>query len=264
MNDNKYSVFVILSEPRTGSNMLTSKFSSVPDVVCHAEIFHPDAIYIKLPKDTIPNIGERDSNPESFITKILDKTYEYHQHPNIIGFKIFFDHNPAAMSYVYRNNIPVILLERKNKVAQYSSLKIAKNTDQWTSVQQAKNKVAGSSRKVRFSLIEYIAFTLRSRARFIFAMHKLKKESIPFIHVYYEGLVKGTGADQISSFIGADIASIEADVGYQKQNPGELSSRFKNPRYFAFWCRLLASTPIIGRLLSMQRVMLDNRKVSNT
>lgn len=219
-------LFVIVSEPRTGSNMLVSKICSTGEVLCHAEIFHPDRIYIKLQKDKIPTIEERDQNPILFLDKIVKLTKEIH-HKNTIGFKLFFNHCSTMHNFVLSNKLPVILLERKNKLAQYSSQKKARATDAWTSKQTKKNH----SSKIKFSIIEFSLYLYRSRYRYFCYKRKILQFGIPYIHIYYEDIAIDKDIDKVCDFIGINFVMDKIKSVYEKQNSSELFAAFSNARY---------------------------------
>ena len=209
-----FNIFSIVSEPRTGSNFLVSVLTSNKNIVCHAEVFHPDKIYIKLPKDEIPGKQERDLNPVNFLNTVMQLTYEKYDNPELIGFKYFFDHNSKIMDHIITERIPVILLERLDKLAQYSSAKIANKTDQWTSKQQSEQP--NQDRRVRFSLLQYIAFILRSKYRFYQAIKTLDKNKADYIHIYYEDIVKENGVTGIYEFLNIDSTAELTDHVHKK------------------------------------------------
>ena len=242
------NIFVVVSEPRTGSTVLTHKLELLDNVSCQGEIFHPDEIFSSAKEDSIPSRQERDADPVEFLHKIIKETYKQRGQSKTIGFKLFFDHNTTVTNYVLNKKIPIVFLERCNKLAQYSSLKIAKKTGKWNSddvlskEQEELNKKRG--KKVRFSLIEFIAYSIRSRYRFINLINKAKKSNTPYYYTTYEKMFDTQEWKKIISFLNIETSSIEVNSSYEKQNKGSIFSRFSNPGYAFFCCRLLQLVPL--------------------
>jgi len=230
---NKNILFAIVSEPRTGSNMLTSILSSNKHVVCHAEIFHPTEMYLKLPRNIRPDINERNLYPENTLQKIAQLTIKSHPGTKLVGFKIFFDHEQKIHTYIIKKRIPVILLERKNKLAQYASIKIARKTDNWICTKKNNNPNYAhqyTQTKAHFSMIEYTAYVLRSKYRFKMYKYKIKSNDVPYIHIFYEDITSGLSLDRISKFLNINKISLE-DSKYHKQNTIKITDRFSNSNY---------------------------------
>lgn len=249
------NVFVVVSEPRTGSTVLTHKLELLDNVSCQGEIFHPDEIFSSAKEDSIPNREERDSNPVDFLHKIIDQTYKQRGQSKTIGFKLFFDHNPTITNYALSKKIPIVLLERLNKLAQYSSLKIAKKTGKWnsddvlTKEQEELNKRRG--KKVRFSLLEFIAYSIRSRFRFSHLINKAKKSSTPYYYTTYEKMFDAKEWEKIISFLSIETTSFEVNSSYEKQNKGSIFNRFSNPGYAFYCCKLIQFLPLLPKYLNL-------------
>ena len=199
------NIFVVVSEPRTGSTVLGHKLELLNDVSCQGEIFHPDEIFSSITMDSIPNLKERNSSPVDFLNKVIEQTYKQKGKSSLIGFKLFFDHNPAITDYILDHKIPIVLLERTNKLAQYASLKIAKKTGKWNSddiiskEQEELNRKRG--KKVKFSLLEFIAYSIRSRYRFYSLIRKIKQSNTPYYYVTYENMFNSEEWNNIIKFL---------------------------------------------------------------
>lgn len=247
------NIFVVVSEPRTGSTVLTHKLELLDNVSCQGEIFHPDEIYSSAKVDSIPTREERDSDPISFLQKILEQTFIQRGQSKTIGFKLFFDHNATITSYVLDKKIPTILLERRNKLAQYSSLKIAKKTGKWnsddvlTKEQEELNKKRG--KKVRFFLLEFIIYSIRSRFRFNNLINKAKKSDTPYFYTSYEKMFDSKEWENIINFLKIETQSTEVNPTYEKQNKGSIFSRFSNPGYAYFCCKIIRFLPTLPDFL---------------
>lgn len=265
MNKTNSRIFAVVSEPRTGSTVISNKFCLLDGVHCQGEIFHSDKIYCSVSKDSIPNIQERNEEPVNFLNEMIEQTYEQKNQPDLIGFKLFFDHNLTITDYLIKNKIPIILLERTNKLAQYSSLKIAKKTGQWHSKQKLSNEQQEINRKqgkkIKFSLLEFIAFSIRSRYRFHQLIKALKKNSSPYHYVKYEDIFDPTEWQKIVKFLKLELEDIEANETLVKQNKGSLLNRFSNTKYVYYCCRVILLLPFVANFLNItSSILLSERE----
>ena len=89
----KRQKFVIISYPRTGSNLLCSLLDSHPDILCHLEIFHQEAIFLSGDSRALKefDLVKRDADPLRFLGMIWDE--DYGRRLRAVGFKLFFGQN---------------------------------------------------------------------------------------------------------------------------------------------------------------------------
>jgi len=259
-----YKMFAIISEARTGSTVLSHKLGLLEGVGCHGEIFHPDKIHSGL--EGHPDTSVRRRDPVGFLQTMMDLAYEQKGQSSIIGFKLFFDHNRAITRFLIDQKIPIVLLERENKLAQYSSLKIAKKTGKWHSKQklskpqEEKNKLEG--KKVSFSLLEFVAFSARSQFRFQGFISKIKKQHAPYLHVTYESMFNEKNWLQILQFLSIQVEATKADSTLEKQNSEPLLERFSNPKYAECCCKLLNGIPWLSTTVNVDLDSLLTEKSS--
>jgi len=258
--DNSYRIFAVVSEPRTGSTVISQRLGMLDNVACQGEIFHPDRIYCSVDKRSIPDIIERNRDPIGFMHRVLKETNRQKGPFKLIGFKIFFDHNSRITEYLIENKIPVVVLERCNKLAQYSSLKIAKKTGQWNSKQKISHEQKIINRKigkkVRFSLLEFVAFSIRSRYRFYHLIKVLNKNRTPFYYLVYENMFNHVEWQKMVDFLDIDAANINVESTLKKQNRGDLFSRFSNTRYASFCCRVMLMFPALSKFFNITQHLL--------
>lgn len=128
--------FVIFSFPRTRSSLLCHHLDSHPQIICHCEVFHQDAIYLNTgyhealglagPEDT----NGRDRDAFGFVD-CLYRT-DLSGSARAIGFKMFPDHNPAIRAELAADpSVSKVLLTR-NPLYAFASWKIAIAEAQWT------------------------------------------------------------------------------------------------------------------------------------
>ena len=243
-----YKMFAIISEARTGSTVLSHKLGLLEGVGCHGEIFHPDKIHSGL--EGHPDISVRQQDPVGFLHTMMNLAYEQKGQSPLMGFKLFFDHNQVIKNFLIDQKIPIILLERDNKLAQYSSLKIARKTGKWHSkqklskAQEEENERKG--KKVSFSMLEFLAFSIRSRFRFQGAINLLNKQHAPYLHVTYESMFNDNNWLKILGFLKIQSETTKTSSNLEKQNSEPLLERFSNPKYTEFCCKLLNVIPWVS------------------
>lgn len=122
--------FVILSAARSGTSLLTSTLSTHPDILCHGEIFHPKyrqhlkGIFVDMPDADI--VGLRED-----LDRFLPLVFEQPGVP-IVGFKMWESQNPECCARLLADtSIKKIIYARENKLAQFSSGQLAKQTGVW-------------------------------------------------------------------------------------------------------------------------------------
>lgn len=128
------SRFVIFATPRSGSNMLCSMLNSHPEVLCHHEIFNPEAVHYALDhrngEINLGSVAEREGDPASFIGAL----WQHHCGKSVVGFKLNRGQNDRAIRNVLEDKgVRKILLIRRNRVQAYVSELIAQQTGGWES-----------------------------------------------------------------------------------------------------------------------------------
>jgi len=135
--------FVILAAPRTGSNMLCTMLNSHPGILCHHEVFNPQAIYYALNlregEFNLGTVAQRDRDPVEFIRRLWTSRLGH----ACVGFKMTRGQNQVALQEVLRDRqVKKIVLRRHNRVKTYVSWLIAERTGQWEAYRAA--DIAGS------------------------------------------------------------------------------------------------------------------------
>ena len=123
--------FVVIANPRTGTNNFIDLINSHPDISCHREVFHPATVY--LMEGTRDNLREkRNSDPLAFLNELYVSSQT-----RACGFKIFMDHNDTVLDNVIRDkSIKKIVLYRPNLLAVHSSAQIAVTDQRWYAVNE--------------------------------------------------------------------------------------------------------------------------------
>ncbi|MCF6436109.1 sulfotransferase [Pseudoalteromonas sp. MMG022] len=133
MPNKKVERFVILSAPRSGSNMLCTMLQSHPDILCHHEIFNPNGLFYALPLRTsefslADGIQHRDAQP----LRCLSRLWQSNLGHKAVGFKMTHCQNQTVFSHLLHDSgIKKIILERRNQLKVHVSKLIAEQSGVW-------------------------------------------------------------------------------------------------------------------------------------
>ena len=125
--------FLIACEARTGSNWMCGLLNSHPQVLCHHEVFHPEALYYAFGyrDGRLAHLGaiqDRDRDPLRFARALWD---EDHGHA-AVGFKILAGQVPALLQTLLADtSVRKLILRRRSRVRAYLSLLRARQTGHW-------------------------------------------------------------------------------------------------------------------------------------
>lgn len=141
-NSNEITPFCIVFLARTGSNYLASLLDSHPDILCHHEVFNPEAphrsLSVKQGKVCL-NLGtaaERDANPWVFLRSVFSSPGELPDgRPNrvkAIGIKHAFNQGLLPfVSLMVNRNVKKVVLRRDNVLESYVSRELALKSGKW-------------------------------------------------------------------------------------------------------------------------------------
>lgn len=141
-----FDLFVIFAEMRTGSNLLERYLNQVPGLCCQGEAFNPS--FIGTPdRDSLLGVTQRqrDACPDILLNAIRDMPSD------LGGFRYFHDHDPRILKKVLTDPRCAKIILTRNPLDSYISLKIARQTDQWTLTEVLHRKPG----KARFEMYEF-------------------------------------------------------------------------------------------------------------
>jgi LPS sulfotransferase NodH len=121
--------FVVFSQARSGTSLLVETLNNHHDVYCHGEIFH-EVTEWHIRKEYIEAFGlpDRQSSQVEFCYSVLSFT----NWRSAVGFKMWLDQAPSAGLVLLKDkDIKKIILNRENRLAQFSSAMLAKKTGVW-------------------------------------------------------------------------------------------------------------------------------------
>jgi len=133
-----YRRFIILSGPRTGSNLLAELLNSHPDVRCFRELFNtePTIDYGVAGYDgrNAADIALRAHAAPSFLAKRVFSSPD--TGAKAIGFKFHYQHSlfheGITEALAADGELRIVHLSRRNLLRQYVSHCTAERTDEWT------------------------------------------------------------------------------------------------------------------------------------
>ena len=123
----KYTKFIVLTKPRTGSNLLINSLQTHPGMVVFGELFRGGAD--QETKKTIL------ASADDYFRDLVFK--KYGKEIQAVGFKIFYhhpvyDHSGKVWNYLLNcEGLRVVHLRRENLLRALVSMKIAEKTDVW-------------------------------------------------------------------------------------------------------------------------------------
>lgn len=119
--------FIIVSDLRTGSTLLSSSLNRHPQIRCYGELFHSD----DFPDNRIDGFDRRDASSGEVLRRAMDAGGA-----RAVGFKAMaFLPFPSERQWTDAwdrirelSGLRVLYLTRQNRLAQYASLQVAQHT----------------------------------------------------------------------------------------------------------------------------------------
>jgi hypothetical protein len=127
-----YTRFIILSDARTGSNLLQQSLDAHPNIVCFREIFNLDPAYIDYEVDgwdgkLASDLALRAGDPVAFIRERVFGAHD--ERTQAVGFKFayahFWFHEKLLPALTEDEALRVVHLQRRNLLRSLVSLRIA-------------------------------------------------------------------------------------------------------------------------------------------
>jgi len=193
----RYKPFIVLSEPRSGSNYLIHLLNNHPSVLCYGEIFQPE-FHLDNPGPTVFDYFGvfkvfrllRSTFPLFFVRHLVFK--KHRASLKAVGFKIFYEHaskgKPKDIWSYLRSleDLRVLHLKRKNALRIIVSRKLAEKTGVYYLKKDQKGET--NTLKLFLDYKECLKFFKRLEAQRLKYDSFFKKHKI--LQIYYEDLVK--------------------------------------------------------------------------
>jgi len=219
--------FVIFAAPRTGSNMLCSMLNSHPLVLCHHELFNPEAIHYALDhragQINIGSLAERDHDPLGF----LARRWRYSGGAQALGFKLNRDQNEAASTAVMSDtDIRKIVLVRRNRVETFVSELIAQTTGRWESYATSDLRPYGGT--IHVDARELRDHVERNRAYYSAIREALISTGQPHLEIAYEDIGRSSEQRRILDYLGVPSGRMILQPATRKVNTSNLRELVAN------------------------------------
>lgn len=219
MATRRFDSFVLFAEMRTGSNHLEESLNTLPDVVCHGEVFNPVFLGQHNRFELFGfDMARREADPFGLLEAIMA------QSDGLPGFRLFHDHDARVIERVLPDpRIAKIILTR-NPLDSYVSRKIASETGQWRLTDARHQKTA----RIRFDADEFAAQIAQQTAFQAQLQRGLQLTGQAAFHLRYEDINDAAILNGLATFLGSQGQIAATPSRLKKQNPDDLSQKVEN------------------------------------
>lgn len=132
--------FLVISMPRSGSNLFCSLLNSHPQILCFYEMFHKEAIHYgpyNYENYDFGSMEERDRDPMAFLLKTFSAVHGF----KAVGIKMFNNHNNVVLRGMIRTRkVKKIILRRKAALHAFTSLMMARRNREYILLNNKESK----------------------------------------------------------------------------------------------------------------------------
>jgi LPS sulfotransferase NodH len=249
-----YTRFIILSGPRTGSNLLAQALDSNPAILCFRELFNVMHDFVQFDVEGYDNFAKdeiegRRVDPVSFLDSRVFCPQPVETHA--VGFKFQYGQFWGFPGILERlsddSGIRVVHLQRRNPLRALVSLKLAQRTGSFvleTKRQPPHKRLAFAARHplratrrlqkkklpatrpaIEVSPEELATFIVKTNQTA--QHHERLFRGHPMLRVYYEELAQSVAVvDQVSRFLG--VRPAPPVITLRRQNPEPLAELIQN------------------------------------
>ena len=227
--------FVIVTNRRSGSNLLVSMLNSHPQIKCFRELMRATPRGMKKQGyrgvfrilDKVDAVYKNDryrfGHPFEFVQTVFDSVK---RDPKLLGFKIHLDQHPKFLLKLIQDpEWKLVVLERENKLAQFSSSEISRVTGQANAPKGAKI----IHTKVKFNARKFARFVKREEKHWKRVRAAIKTSGKHYFSIQYTQLLSKTVMKGLLEFLGVE-SSVHLEPGTEKRNPSTILARFSNDR----------------------------------
>ncbi|MDS9468647.1 sulfotransferase [Paracoccus sp. MBLB3053] len=216
--------FVILSDSRSGTSLLSETLNSHPQIVCHGEVFHPTPrghIKIREEERTLDQlVALREQDPVSFMRLVYDRPGA-----QAVGFKMWRNQNSEECDRLMADDsVAKIIYERTNILARFASSRLVKATGIYNLAPGAARPARLES-KITFDRAEFDKY--RARHERIFSTYRQNSRG-PVLELTYKSLVE-KGFDEVLSFLGAPLQPLAPQK--EKLHDSRIIERFESAHH---------------------------------
>lgn len=149
--------FAIVGLKRSGSSYLVNLLGGHPQIQCCGEIFNPDGVNLRWPKEAGGRRAARELESELEALRgtdpvtFLERVYTTDFGRAVVGFKIFKNHHPKMLTHILADrSIAKVVHLRTNVLARYASNLAARKSGNFGRV--------GDKPQVEFNEEEFVAY----------------------------------------------------------------------------------------------------------
>ena len=221
--------FAIVGLKRSGSSYLVSLLGGHPEIHCCGEIFNPDGVNLRWPKEEGGRRAARELESElealrhSDPVTFLERVYTTDFGRPVVGFKIFKNHHPKMLAHILADRtIAKIVHFRANVLARYASNLAARKSGNFGRV--------GHKPRVEFDEEEFIAYHNEHAVFFDEVLRRLSDDGQRYCVSRYDEINNPACTSGLLKFLG--VTPELPVVPDQPANRGssDILSRFTNFR----------------------------------
>lgn len=220
----RFNLFVVLADMRTGSNFLEANLNALDGIACHGEAFNPH--FVGYPnRDDVLGIGQgaRDEDPSRLLDAIRYQTGV------LGGFRFFSDHDPRVLDIILDDPRCAKIILTRNPLDSYVSLKIARETGQWKLTNIKRRKDA----RPDFDADEFAAHLAAHQAFQLKLLHRLQCSGQTPFYIGYDDLRDLDVINGLAAWLGVPSRLDRLDDGLKPQNPAAITEKIGNPEALA-------------------------------
>ncbi|MEM1209969.1 MAG: hypothetical protein AAF586_04560 [Planctomycetota bacterium] len=227
--------FVVLTEQRSGSNMLVTSFLDHPEVCCFGEVFRPTDKYRDGPVADYPGAlrylqdlpaayhddAYRFAHPGAYLRALwrLEPGFDHY------GFKLMLRQHPElADAWIRDPAHHVVLLRRDNALARHASGVKAKLTGEGAAVSAEQIKDV----RIPFDREAFLTYLERSNKQWDRVDRVVEAEGKHCLRLEYADILSGEAVDAVLNFLGATIG-LDLQTNLIKRNTSVIVDRFEDP-----------------------------------
>lgn len=221
--------FVIITDGRSGSSYLCSCLNSHPELTCLNELFNPT----EPRRRGVDSFGlSPHTDPMRYLEEVIITTRAACG-TRRVGFNLQFRQNPAALDqFLDDPRQRIMLLSRRDKLAQWASRRLASVTGQWEHPKD--DTQADLVTRIHFRLRRFTGFLVHQRASEQYVLRRRPDA----LHVYYEDIVQPDAMRSVLRFLSVD-PQVEVSAKTRRQFAGSSTyERFTNPLVAAVGSRI--------------------------
>jgi LPS sulfotransferase NodH len=219
--------FVVLTVPRTGSNLLCSQLNQHPEITCHHELFNPERVIFAQgwsPQEpSLRDIHLRNARPVAF----LERDWRATAGASCVGFKLNQNQSRPVLEMVLADaGVRKIILKRKNRVRCFVSEKIALSTGEWESYPWS--EFGRTETNITVDSEELIEHVSRQNRYFAALEQDLAAARQSYIVCHYERLLQRDQQEAVLDHLDVPRLGAPALGLTRRMNPGPLTQLISN------------------------------------